>query len=289
MPSPPEVLILYNKPHKRQMQVLATWLRQHAPHRRYQLVTQWRLNRALRKASLGKPKKAPRTTPRGTPPRAVITYNKSLFRAKTVQRLVRYCKAGGTVVALHHNVSSMMLRRPAWLAFTGVHVTRDPAAAHRWGVIEGGDLFLLNLAPEHPVTTRDVPYEAEAPRVDALEGLAGVLPEPSFHVDPGREIFTYEIPPDRQAAAADLPRAPAIVLPKSEYFINHELRPDPARTLLFAVYFTDAASGRQLFSANGGWVVPRGKGLLYYFMPGHSPADYTAAYCQVIANCLDRT
>jgi hypothetical protein len=136
------VLILVNGPHKPPMIQLKKWLEQHLPDFRYQICSQFLFGWKIRQLQ----------------PQAIITYNKNLYTPTTVKALINYTNNGGRLIALHHNISSMMLRRPEWLNFCQIEIIRGPGVEYPWSVIEGGDLYLYNLAPRHPVTTDGISY-----------------------------------------------------------------------------------------------------------------------------------
>ncbi len=251
------------------MVVLTEWLTNNVPEFYFRMVQQWRFNLFMRR----------------NVPAAIFTYNKSLYKKKTVKNIIAFCEKGGKVIALHHNVSSVMLRRPEWLAFTDVDIKKGEKNPYPWSVIEGGDLFLLQLNSEDKIM-KGVVLEGDAPELNQLAELQGLKPPENIHLEGDKRIVSFEIPPEIHAEVDALPRAPALVFKKSEYFINLVLNPNPNRELLFAAYFEDPESGRRYFSANGAWKLPRGEGVLYYFMPGHSTWDFTEEYCKILRNCL---
>jgi hypothetical protein len=255
------VLILYNNPHKPQMVKLQNWLIENLPQFNYKLATQFLFAWKLKKLN----------------PVAVITYNKHLYTLKNVIALKSYANNGGNLIALHHNISSMHMRRPEWLDFVKVRIEKGKESKHPWSVIEGSDLYFVNLNPEHPITTNDVNYSNQAPIFEQFEG---------YNHDTSQDVLTVELNSDQKKLVENGKKQPAILFQKSEYFINHIPIPDPSRELLFGIYFNDPPSKRQFVSANGGWTMVVGKGRLTYLMPGHSPLDYNEEYCTIIRNCI---
>ena len=253
------VLILANGNHRVPMRKLKDWLEKNLPQYTYKICGQFFFRRRVQI----------------TKPKAIITYNKNLMRLKTVKALKQYTESGGILLALHHNVSFMMLRRPEWLDFTGIQIEKGEAAKHPWSVIEGGDLYLTNLQPDHPITTTNVKYVSTMPNFE-------------FDPDPSEKVLTTELSEEEKQnlKKSEAEKRPAILFESSEYFINHIPLADPDRTFLFGQYFDDQASGRQFHSANGGWMIPKGNGWLFYLMPGHSSKDYHENYCNVIKNCI---
>jgi len=257
MKSKKSIFILYNTLHKKQMVKLTEWLRQNLPQYEIEMSTQFMFARKIKK----------------TNPVGVITYNKNLYSKKNLDALINYCNKGGKLITLHHNISSMMLRRPEWLEFTGIEITKGKKVKYPWSVIEGGDLYMFNINPGHAITWENIEYTDQAP-LYALE------------VNPNSTTLTYELDENQQEQIKPLEKQPAILFKESEYFINHIPLPDPNRELLFGLYFTDQKSGRKFFSANGGWITKKGKGTLIYLMPGHGKSDYNEMYCRIIKNCL---
>ncbi|MBD3351460.1 MAG: hypothetical protein GF364_08230 [Candidatus Lokiarchaeota archaeon] len=253
-----KILILYSGPHKLQMIALKKWLSQNLPDYDYKLSTQFWFAKRVKKYD----------------PPCIITYNKNLIRTKNINAIKEYCDKGGKLIALHHNVSSMMMRQPEWLEMMKVKIEKGEKAEYPWSVIEGGDLYLTNLAPDSIITTNEIKYKDSVPAIN--------LP-----IEPNKVVTTHELlTKDQKQEYHSREKEPAILFNKSEYFINHVLLPEPERTLLFALYFIDEASGREFISNNGGWKMPFGQGTIYYLMPGHSVHDYNDTYCKIIRNCI---
>lgn len=252
-----EIIIVYNTPHKPQMERLKAWLDENITQYKFKMSTQlflwWKIKRSN--------------------PACVIVYNKNLMGRLNVKAIKKYCAQGGKVITLHHNVSSMMLRRPEWLDFVQVYIKRGDDAEYPWSVIEGGDLYLTNLQPNSEITTEGIEYDAEVPELNLRE-------------DPSKMVLTHELKGEAKTEYQERKKEPAIEFKKSEYFINHVPLPNPQRTLLFGVYFKDPESGRMFISNNGGWKMPYKKGMIYYFMPGHAIHDYHQQYCSIIKNCI---
>lgn len=251
------------------MEVLKAWLEANLPRYKYKFAKQGNVRSKIRKLR----------------PTAIIAYNKNLYKTKVVEALKTFCMNGGTLVALHHNVSSMMLRQPAWLEFVNVSITKGDVP-HPWGTIEGGDNYLYNLAHGNPITSLDLAYDSSAPSITSFNqelGLAG------FHDDPSKKIISHEISGEDMEKSSMVEQESTIKIPCSEYFINLVLNPEPDRKLLFAIFYRDDVKKRHYISANGGWMARRGDGMLFYLMPGHSIGEYNDQFCTIIKNCLEFT
>ena len=71
----------------------------------------------------------------------------------------------------------------------------------------------------------------------------------------------------------------------TEVYLNQQ--PDANRKLLLSLRYRDPKTG-ELFEQNtAGWTKPAGKGVVYYFMPGHYPKDFEyEPYVRVLMEAL---
>lgn len=252
-----KIIIVYSGPHKPQMVKLKEWLSKNLGQFTYQLSSQFLLWWKIKRSN----------------PKCIITYNKNLIKKRNVKTIKEYCANGGKLIALHHNVSSMMLRRPEWLDLMKINIVKGDDAEYPWSVIEGGDLYLTNLQPDNAITTKGIEYDSEVPML-------------KLSVDPTKKVLTHELDESQQKEFHSREKEKAIEFKKSEYFINHLPLPEPNRILLFGIFFHDPESGREFISNNGGWKMPYKEGMIYYLMPGHSVHDYHENYCNIIRNCI---
>jgi type 1 glutamine amidotransferase len=112
---------------------------------------------------------------------------------------------------------------------------------YKW--IEGIKRQLVNLAPDHFITTHKVSY---------LEQVA-------FKADTDATERTL----------------PGFTLKESEVYLNHGLTEDQTRTLLLGLKYTDKDSGKTYMQSHAGWVKQSGKGWIVYLQPGHDLHDLT--------------
>ncbi len=190
-----------------------------------------------------------------SPFRAVVVYIHGELKAPTEASLIRYTHAGGRLVLLHHSISSGKRKNRDWFSFLGIDLpTGDvDAGGYRW--IEPATLDLVNLAPDHFITTHQVRYPAR---------IAFRLPnEPDPRVD-----------------------RPAFTLTESEAYLNHTFT--KPRTVLLGFRFVDPQDGSKLYQQNtAGWLMPAGQGLVVYLKPGHSQRDFeNPTFLRIVLNAV---
>ena len=168
-----KILILYNQPHKAQMVKLRDWLQRNLPQYHYELCKQLKFLWKMKTGS--------------SAIHAILTYNKSLYWKSVVKQIIKYCEKGGKVIALHHNISSMMLKRPEWLEFAKIQITKGKNVRYPWAATEGGTLHIYNLSDTHPITSDNLEYNEKGPAVnfnptnkDLLPSLSRIAAAPSI-------------------------------------------------------------------------------------------------------------
>ncbi|MCL4178180.1 MAG: ThuA domain-containing protein [Verrucomicrobia bacterium] len=189
------------------------------------------------------------------PFRAVVVYIHGELKAPTEESLIRYTRAGGRLVLLHHSISSGKRKNRDWFPFLGIDLpTGDvTAGGYRW--IEPATLDLVNLAPDHFITTHRVNY-------------------------PGRVAFRL---PDEANPPAD---RPAFTLTESEVYLNHTFtRP---RTVLLGFRFVDRQNAGTVYQQNtAGWIMAAGQGQVVYLKAGHSQSDFEQpTYLRIVLNAV---
>jgi hypothetical protein len=189
-----------------------------------------------------------------TPFRAIIVYIHRSLNAPAEKAMLAYLHKGGRLVALHHSISSGKRTNENWFATLGVDLPKGDVTNGGYQWIEGVTIEVANLAPDQFVTTNKVQYpDMIAPVVRAGEAISAPLP--------------------------------GIRLPESEVYLNHVLSGE--RTILLALKYTDAKSGRTWMQRTAGWTRAVGQGRLYYFMPGHSVRDFeNPAYTRIVMNAV---
>jgi type 1 glutamine amidotransferase len=67
--------------------------------------------------------------------------------------------------------------------------------------------------------------------------------------------------------------------------VNHVL--SGPRTILLGLRYEHKESGKLYTQDIAGWQKPLGKGQVFYFMPGHKPADFdNPTYAQILTNAV---
>ena len=179
------------------------------------------------------------------------------------EALVSYAEMGGKLLLLHHTIASAKVANPEWLNFLGVEILPGDKE-YPWSVSANTSHVLVNLAPGHYITSRQVEYD--------------------------REIeFRFDERPDLEG------RYPAFSLDDTEVFHNQRLIEDRERVILFGYRMenpvTPGSPGQvipPLMEPTSGWYKPSGKGWLFYLQPGHADSDFrNPGFYQVILNCLN--
>ncbi len=112
---------------------------------------------------------------------------------------------------------------------------------------EGTEMEIVNLAPDNSITTRQVTYGEKIPYR-------------------GQELPGFE-------------------LRDTEVYLNHVFEGD--RTILLGLRFREPKSGATYMQDTAGWYKRAGKGMVMYFMPGHSVAEFeNPAYAQILVNAV---
>jgi Trehalose utilisation len=166
---------------------------------------------------------------------------------------IAYAKSGGKLVVLHHTISSGKRRNKEWFPFLGVALPEGDVSQGGYQWTEGVTLDIVNLAPNHFITTNKVNYPAQI-------------------------VF-------QTADSAAEKTLPGFTLTNSEVYLNHVL--SGPRTLLLGLKYTDARTGKLYMQSHAGWVMPSGKGWTIYLMSGHSARDFeNPAFARIVANAV---
>lgn len=179
---------------------------------------------------------------------AVAVYIHGGITPATEQAALAYARAGGRLILIHHSISSGKRKNAGWLPALGVTLPLGDLASGGYAYREDIDLDIVNLAPDHPITTHGVAYPAKLEYRDRRT-------LPSFH------------------------------LRETEVYLNHVY--SGQRTSLLGFVYKDAKSGQTYMQDSAGWFMPLGKGLVFYFMPGHSTHDFeNPSYARILINAL---
>jgi hypothetical protein len=181
----------------------------------------------------------------------VVVYIHGNLEEQAERAFIGYATGGGRLILLHHSISSGKRRNPHWFSFLGISLPEGPP--NEGGYHYAGSVCwdVVNLAPQHQVTSTGVHYDHRLSH-----------PDPSTGAEEERPAFHLE---------------------DTEIFLNHT--PVGPRTILLGLQFTSPQSGTSYRQNTAGWYRPAGSGWVMYFMPGHTATDFThPAYAQILAN-----
>jgi len=188
---------------------------------------------------------------------AVIQFIHGMLNDEPAAKLMNYANQGGRLIVLHHGISSKKKQTKGWYEFLGVKLDRTDDAEYYYEWIHDTDFTLVNVNPNHYITSHKVGYPT------TMKYRAGSGPTPAV---------TF----------------PAWPLKNTEVFINHQFIDGAEKTVLFAFHFKHPESGKIYTQDRGGWYKQTGAGYTFYFMPGHTDADFkTAQYPQIILNSVN--
>jgi len=186
---------------------------------------------------------------------AVMVYIHKELSEKAEDAFIEYANGGGRLVLLHHSISSGKRKNPHWFPFLGVSLPEGDLAQGGYKWIEGITLNVVQLNPNHYITTNKVSYPIRCPYESA-------------YVKPGGKEL------------------PGFALEHSEVYLNHVHKPEP-RTLLLGLNYTEPKSGKTYMQDTAGWLKPADKGWVVYLMPGHTRHDFEdPAYGQIVVNAV---
>lgn len=178
---------------------------------------------------------------------ALIVYIHRDIGAPAEKAFINYARSGGKLILLHHSISSGKRKNQYWLPFVGVSLPLGDVGRGGYKYYEPATVQVVNLAPEHYITTHGVKY-----------------PEKVAYKD-GREL-------------------PGFTLTGSEVYLNH-VHTTP-KTRLLGLKFTDPA-GKVYMQDTAGWIEKAGEGTVVYFMAGHAVSDFeNPVYSQIVINAV---
>ena len=185
---------------------------------------------------------------------AVIVYIHRELAEAAERAMIQYTQAGGRLIALHHSISSGKQKNKEWFPFLGMQLLAGDVSEGGYKWIEGVTLELVNLAPDHFITTNKIQYSTNIVYTPTNVG-GGTQPRPGF------------------------------LLRESEVYINHTYT-DP-RTILLGFKYTDEKSGKVYMQDRAGWLKPSGKGWIVYLLPGHTIEDFkNPVYARLVLNAV---
>ncbi|MBI1896413.1 MAG: ThuA domain-containing protein [Acidobacteria bacterium] len=185
---------------------------------------------------------------------AIFMYVHDEFEAPIEKRLIEWTRGGGRLIVLHHGMASAKMRNRDWPEFLGVRILPRDHPTHAWKVLRG-NFQLVNLRPDHWVTSHRVNW-------------------------PKTVAYT---PSDSPSVEQILP---AIELPDTELFHNQLFSDARRKTVLLGM--KGEIDGRVIMQDRGGWMMPAGKGWVFYFQPGHFARDLqNESYSRIIMNAIE--
>ena len=184
--------------------------------------------------------------------RAVVVYLHGELQASAEHKFIQYANDGGNLILLHHTISSRKRENKDWYNFLHIELPSKPFAEGGYAYFDPVTYQVVNLAPTNPVTTRHVVFDQKAAFLSS--GGESILPATSF--------------------------------PDTEVYVNHVL--SGQRIPLLGMKYTDAKTGKVYMQNTAGWMMPAGKGGVFYFMMGHRAEDFdNAAYRQILDNAVE--
>ena len=186
--------------------------------------------------------------------RAMVVYIHGDIKDPAEKTFINFARNGGRLILLHHSISSGKRRNQYWTPFVGVELPYGEfeTGGYRW--IDPVKLDIVNLAPEHYVTTHKIEY-----------GLKFLYSRSDIK---GREK-QYD----------------GFHLEETEVYLNHVFL-EPHQILL-GLKYKDENTGKTFMQDRAGWYKRAGKGHLFYFMEGHSVKEFqNPVYSQMVVNAV---
>lgn len=188
---------------------------------------------------------------------ACISFIHRAMEPQIAMALIEYTRAGGRMMVLHHGISSAKRKVPEWMDFLGMSLpTQDEDPDHFYYWRQGVSFHLVNLQPNHYITSHQVEYPA---RIHYRSSDT-----PSMEVE-----------------------YPAFELTGTEVFVNHAFKDGREKTVLFGFLFQHPETGQVYMQDRSGWYKPYGQGWVFYFQPGHANHDMTDRYMRILLNALE--
>ncbi|WP_165420394.1 ThuA domain-containing protein [Edaphobacter modestus] len=186
--------------------------------------------------------------------RAVMVYLHGELQAGAEHKFIQYANEGGNLVLLHHSISSRKRENKDWFNFLHIELPNRPLAEGGYAYFDPVGFEVVNLAPGNAITTRGVKFDHTIPYASPEGAVEKKLPGTSFQ--------------------------------ETEVYVNHVL--SGPRIVLLGVKYTDPKTGKVFMQDTAGWLLPTGKGDVFYFMMGHRTEDFEdAAYRRILDNAVE--
>lgn len=184
---------------------------------------------------------------------AVIVYLHGELQPATEHKLIQYANDGDDLILLHHTISSRKRENKDWFSFLHIELPTKPFADGGYAYFDPVTYQVVNLAEGNPITTKGVTFDQTVDFTDPVRG--------------GRKL-------------------PGTSFTETEVYLNHVLMGQ--RTLLLGMKYVDPKTNKVYMQDTAGWLLPTGKGVVFYFMMGHRTEDFqNAAYRQMLSNAVE--
>lgn len=184
---------------------------------------------------------------------AVFVYLHGELQASAEHKFIQYANDGGNLILLHHTISSRKRENKDWFSFLHIELPSKPFTEGGYAYFDPVTYQAVNLATGNPITTRLVKFDQVTEFTD-----------PSGHET----------------------KLPATSFVDTEVYVNHVLQ--GTRTLLLGMKYTEPKTGKVYMQPTAGWLLPSGKGAVFYFMMGHRAEDFdNAAYRRILDNAVE--
>lgn len=184
---------------------------------------------------------------------AVIVYIHKDLGETAEEPFIAYAKNGGKLILLHHSISSGKRKNKDWFSFLDIKLPLGSLDAGGYKYYAPVAFEIVNLAPQHYITTHNVKYDEKVSYTSSRTGKEAELPGTTMR--------------------------------DTEVYVNHQLSGD--RTILLGVKYRAADSGKLYMQDMAGWLKQTGAGMVLYFMPGHRAEDFdNPVYKQILVNAV---
>jgi len=185
----------------------------------------------------------------------VIVYIHGALSEHAENAFIDYSQAGGKLVLLHHSISSGKRKNTHWFSFLGGPLTKSKVTKGGYKWIEGVNLSLVNLNPNHFIMTNRVTWPEQI----------------AWSTD----------------SATSTSSLPGFSLQGTEVYLNHIHTEHHTLLMGFKYDFENDGRKKTYMQSTAGWVKKAGKGWVIYLMPGHTKHDFeTAEYGQIVENAV---
>jgi hypothetical protein len=187
---------------------------------------------------------------------AVVVFIHKDLEEKTEKLIIDYTKNGGKLICLHHSISSKKANNKFYFDFLGIRLDKGPmeTGGYKW---IGSSWSFVNLNSQHFITNSNVNWDEKI-------------------------VYTPSDYPSTEGSY------PAMTLQdNSEVFINHKFTDGREKVVLCGIVYHDRENNKTYMQDRGAWIKKADKGIIVYFMPGHSVSDYeNKNISQMILNAI---